>query len=829
MPPGLIRLARVAGAFWTSPRPAALVGFAQSGLAVPAVAVLTLFSMLLVGGAEPLLRMAFDYSDALGTAIFVAGQTLLAAFFVCACVLFVSYGRSSWCRREHADAAAKTLASTRTLLSRHGFRCSGDAASAFTAVRHGGGAAAATAGAEKEWRTYPLELIVQIEGADGASRLNVRASYLGLVVHADIRRLVAATCDAVAGLDEARLAGLDGEIVIRQKGWWLGGLAARILAALVAGIALAIALTGGISWLIGGRVIGATLAEVEAAWLGGIVRETLQAVDRPLLAEIESVLPESDGAPIDVAALNERLRRLESLRLPGSLVVALRPAKGGGAASILIPAQAQLSQALQPVLDARPELFAASAQPLLLPLGDRLLRPFPPTELKGLAGRLGLPPGRLFVGVVLAADEFARLAPRSHSGIVVTFFDAGRSFLQLRWPESGRPPLASRGVETLPPAVIRSEIESGSELDRFFVGSLLLRDSTRTRAGVARLERRDGEDWHVHYRLHRDGAAADGWSGYAAGTPAAGSASWGEAVMAEALLLALAGIVVLAVVALLIAVVVAGRISRPVLEVRDALRAIAGGDFSVAVTSTRDDEIGQLQRLLNYTAGELKKREAMRELFGKYLSKQVAERILADDAESGLAGVRREITVLFADVRGFTSYSERHAPEQVTKSLNEYFEVMVDVIAAHEGVLDKYIGDGLMVVFGAPMAQADHARRAVLTAIEMQAALRNLNRRRSERGDDPINIGIGVNTGPAISGNLGSIKRMEFTVIGDTVNLAARLESRAEKGQILIGATTFAQTAAIVDTEALGPIQVKGKSEAVEVWRVLGLKAPAAP
>jgi adenylate cyclase len=146
---------------------------------------------------------------------------------------------------------------------------------------------------------------------------------------------------------------------------------------------------------------------------------------------------------------------------------------------------------------------------------------------------------------------------------------------------------------------------------------------------------------------------------------------------------------------------------------------------------------------------------------GKYLSKQVADRIMQSDSEASLAGTRREVSILFADVRGFTTYSEKHDPEQVTKSLNEYFEVMVDVIASHEGVLDKFIGDGLMVVFGAPVAQADHARRAIDTALEMQAALTSLNLKRAQRGDDPIAIGIGVNSGVAISGNLGSLKRME--------------------------------------------------------------------
>jgi len=147
-----------------------------------------------------------------------------------------------------------------------------------------------------------------------------------------------------------------------------------------------------------------------------------------------------------------------------------------------------------------------------------------------------------------------------------------------------------------------------------------------------------------------------------------------------------------------------------------------------------------------------------------------------------------------------------------------------NVVAGHEGVLDKYIGDGLMVVFGAPVAQPDHASRAVITALEMQAALQTLNLKRAQRGDDPIAIGIGVNTGIVISGNLGSIKRLEFTVVGDTVNLAARLESRAGQGQILIGQATFDLVKEMVLSEPLGPMPVKGKAEPVEIWLVKGLK-----
>lgn len=597
---------------------------------------------------------------------------------------------------------------------------------------------------------------------------------------------------------------------------FLGGLGGRIFAALTAAVLIAIAVTGSIAWLVAARAMDTTLAEVDASWLGGIVRETMSTVERPLLRDLERLLPPQAGAEASPA---ESLQRaIGQLPDPATLVVAIRRPRQPPA--IVHPAAGDPLRAL---LSERADLFEAPPRRLLLKLGDRLLHPFPATAVRTLETRLGLKPETLFLARILPPEELARLAPREQGGIVMRFHDQGRSIVQLEWERFGQPPVVGEGPGEIPGEVIRSEIEDGSELDRFFVGSMLLRDVARTRGGMMRVENHQGRPYRMHYRIARD-RPGGAWGGISVGYPDAGSGVWREEILAEAAVLILIGLTLLAIVALLIARRVSAQISRPVLEVRDALSTIAGGDYSVRVESDRRDEIGELQRLLNYTAGELRKREAMKELFGKYLSKQVAERILADDTEAGLAGIRKEISVLFADVRGFTSYSEQHDPEQVMRTLNEYFEVMVDVIAGNEGVLDKYIGDGLMVVFGAPVLQPDHAWRAVRTAIEMQAALRALNQRRAQRGDDPINIGIGVNTGPAISGNLGSIKRMEFTVIGDTVNLAARLESRAEKGQILIGAETFTRVGDRIDAEALGPIQVKGKRESVNVWRVSGVK-----
>jgi class 3 adenylate cyclase len=462
--------------------------------------------------------------------------------------------------------------------------------------------------------------------------------------------------------------------------------------------------------------------------------------------------------------------------------------------------------------------------------GNRIYVSMSSLYLDNAAARLGLAKGEVLQwGLLFSLKEFEGALPRlGYLPAQITFFDAGKAVARARWDIVRGERSSVKGVFVdvggdLPDSVLLERLQSEKKplMEQIFGYSALWDKDSRIR-----VEDREGKQVQVWYDVARFKEAGTGWSGSAVATDYYGPGSWFKNYVAPdmaEIAISLLGFILL-LVAIIIFPVVSNRITQPVLAVRDALRSIAAGDYSVRVKETRKDEIGQLQKLVNHAAQELQRREAMKDLFGKYLSKQVADKILESGSTQATGGLRKEVSILFADVRGFTSYSERHDPEDVTKSLNEYFEVMVDVITVHDGVLDKYIGDGLMVVFGAPMAQPDHARRAVITALEMQAALQSLNLRRAQRGDDPINIGIGVNTGLAISGNLGSIKRMEFTVIGDTVNLAARLESRAQIGQILIGAGTYNKVRDVVEAEALGPLTVKGKTEAVDVWALKGLK-----
>jgi len=206
--------------------------------------------------------------------------------------------------------------------------------------------------------------------------------------------------------------------------------------------------------------------------------------------------------------------------------------------------------------------------------------------------------------------------------------------------------------------------------------------------------------------------------------------------------------------------------------------------------------------------------------FKRYVSKQVVDELLDDDAKLNLGGEEREVTILFSDIRGFTSMSENMSPENVVSTLNEYFSDMIDIVFKYNGTLDKIIGDELMIVYGAPISAKDDTQRAVTTAVEMQKQITRLNKERIKRKDVPISAGIGINRGIVVSGNIGSRDMMDYTVIGDTVNLGARLCSAAGPGEILASSTVWKETQKHHSYKKLEPIKVKGKKNKVGVYRI---------
>lgn len=219
------------------------------------------------------------------------------------------------------------------------------------------------------------------------------------------------------------------------------------------------------------------------------------------------------------------------------------------------------------------------------------------------------------------------------------------------------------------------------------------------------------------------------------------------------------------------------------------------------------------------TAEQVDKRE-VKDLFGKYVSPEVAGEILrlSDTEDLRLGGEEREVTVLFTDIRGFTELSEQMPPDEIVDMLNKYFSVIIDRILANDGMINKFAGDNIMAVWNAPQSQPEHALLAVRAATESQQAI---NEMQQQNPDLPqVQFGFGINTGPAIAGNVGSAGRLEYTVIGDAVNLASRLCGAAPGGEVWISDQTYEQGKGKISAKALEPQYFKGKKEAVPVYQV---------
>lgn len=219
---------------------------------------------------------------------------------------------------------------------------------------------------------------------------------------------------------------------------------------------------------------------------------------------------------------------------------------------------------------------------------------------------------------------------------------------------------------------------------------------------------------------------------------------------------------------------------------------------------------------------EERQKRTVKKLFGRYVSKDVYHQLLANPDMAKLGGGRREMSVLFSDIRGFTTITEKGEPEALVGQLNEYFEKMVDIVFQHRGTVDKFVGDMVMALFGAPLDDPDHATNAVRTAKHMVEELGRLNAKWASEGKTQLDIGIGVNTGDMIAGNIGSSSIMSYTVIGDNVNLGSRLESlnKEYRTRIIISDATRTRLTDQTGIRPLGDVVVKGKSRPVAIFEV---------
>ncbi len=253
-------------------------------------------------------------------------------------------------------------------------------------------------------------------------------------------------------------------------------------------------------------------------------------------------------------------------------------------------------------------------------------------------------------------------------------------------------------------------------------------------------------------------------------------------------------------------------------ELNIALRTVSEETIINISVAPRIDPAGKTQGLV-IAIEDISDVSKVKNTFKRYVSKQVVDELLDDDAKLNLGGEQREVTILFTDIRGFTSMSERMKPEIVVSTLNEYFSDMIDIVFKNNGTLDKIIGDELMVLYGAPISGDNDTNRAVETAIQMQKRIKELNKERKKRKEPPILVGAGINKGLVVSGNIGSRDMMDYTVIGDTVNVASRLCAAAGPGEIFVSASVFKETKKYFQYQKLKPIKVKGKKDRVDLFR----------
>jgi class 3 adenylate cyclase len=297
-----------------------------------------------------------------------------------------------------------------------------------------------------------------------------------------------------------------------------------------------------------------------------------------------------------------------------------------------------------------------------------------------------------------------------------------------------------------------------------------------------------------------------------------------EQVDAEARLAVVLGVLAL-LVALAAGVAVARWIAYPLRELAQAARRIRHGQLDVTLVPGSRDEIGVLVRAMADMTKALRDRDFIRETFGRYVSPELAEQCLRDREALQLGGEVREVAMLMSDLRGFSELSERLGPAATIGLLNRYLASMTPVIIRHSGTINEFIGDAILVLFGAPFGRPDDAERAVRCAWEMQEALAKFNAENRSLGLPELSMGIGLHIGPVVAGNIGSADRVKYGVVGPAVNLVARIQTLTSGGEVLMSDTLLARVSAVVDAGPGRVERVKGLREPVTVHRLLGLHA----
>ncbi|MBI4794635.1 MAG: HAMP domain-containing protein [Deltaproteobacteria bacterium] len=271
-------------------------------------------------------------------------------------------------------------------------------------------------------------------------------------------------------------------------------------------------------------------------------------------------------------------------------------------------------------------------------------------------------------------------------------------------------------------------------------------------------------------------------------------------------------------------------ITKPLRTLAQTTAALGHGDFSVTVPETGAKEIHQLAHSFNELGQQLteymEKRDFIRDTFGRYVTQEVVKRLLESEEALALGGETREVTLLFSDLRGFTALTAEMDPEQVITFLNRYLEKMIEILLDYRAVIDEIMGDGILAFFGAPEPMEDHPARAVACALAMQGAMEEINAANAADGLPHLEMGIAVNTGTVVVGNIGSERRTKYSVVGADVNFASRIESYALGGQVLIGPSTYQRVQELIEVGETIHAEMKGIPEPATLYEVRAIRGP---
>lgn len=577
-----LEISRVLGGFWWRRRSGWYSRFIDSWAYPVAI------DFAAAGGFAGVLSVlgyaAFDRSPAaLGWSVLAVAAYLLVLAFL------TSFGACVTCAARHDASPVELLARYRKLLERHDFEIRGETPASTEAAR------GARAGAQSNWRSFPLELSATVAPSDGAATLTVRCTGES-GRHRFVRGLILKTAEAAANLDSEALGSLDKTLVRRPGALFQGGLGTMVLIAMLACAVLSTVVLVGVSRLLATYVFTTTQVGAAAEEIQRLQIQLTSGIDAALRAEAERLAEKFEKSGPKGGTPGEALRNFAPFNVPGEFVAGVAGPRGK--VSILHPPGAQWTQ----------DVRNAASRFGLARLGNRVVRELPQPQARDLEARLGLKPGQLIIAASLTLPDLARLAPeRIESGsLEITFFDSSRPFLRYAW-RPGKAPQVDAGSGTLPADVLaNAERRLEADWTVIFRDVLFGGDVGGT---AIRNEMRDGAPHLVYYSVAKKEGGKDDWDAVSVARihePVFETREW---ILPLTVALALIALLPVLIVTVALASFISNRISRPALQVRDALRSIGEGDFSVRLRPARNDEIGQLQTQLNRTAEQLAKRD----------------------------------------------------------------------------------------------------------------------------------------------------------------------------------------------------------------------------